>query len=187
MELRYYQREAVDAATHWFNTQDTHPLIVLPTGAGKTVVFATLIKEIFEREPDCRILILAHRQELVSQAEDKLKKVWPCAPSGILAAGLNQYEVDGRIVIASRDTLATPTRLNTVGDFDYIIVDEAHHVAPDPKTRYRKIFDHFESSIWRTPRILGVTATPYRMGQGFIYGLEEHFFSGVAYRIGIPE
>ena len=74
MELRYYQREAVDAATHWFNTQDTHPLIVLPTGAGKTVVFATLIKEIFEREPDCRILILAHRQELVSQAEDKLKK-----------------------------------------------------------------------------------------------------------------
>ena len=187
MELRYYQREAVDAAVHWFNTQDTHPLIVLPTGSGKTVVFATLIKEIFEREPDCRILILAHRQELVSQAEDKLKKVWPCAPSGILAAGLNQYEVDGRIVIASRDTLATPSRLNTVGDFDYIIVDEAHHVAPDPKTRYRKIFDHFESSIWKTPRILGVTATPYRMGQGFIYGLEEHFFSGVAYRIGIPE
>jgi len=187
MELRYYQREAVDAAVHWFNTQDTHPLIVLPTGAGKTVVFATLIKEIFEREPDCRILILAHRQELVSQAEDKLKKVWPCAPSGILAAGLNQYEVDERIVIASRDTLATPTRLNTAGDFDYIIVDEAHHVAPDSNTRYRKIFDHFESSIWRTPRILGVTATPYRMGQGFIYGLEEHFFAGVAYRVGIPE
>ena len=187
MKLRYYQREAVDAAVHWFNTQDTHPLIVLPTGAGKTVVFATLIKEIFEREPDCRILILAHRQELVSQAEDKLKKVWPCAPSGILAAGLNQYEVDGRIVIASRDTLATPSRLDTSGDFDYIIVDEAHHVAPDPKTRYRKIFDHFESSIWRTPRILGVTATPYRMGQGFIYGLEEHFFAGVAYRVGIPE
>ena len=60
-------------------------------------------------------------------------------------------------------------------------------MAPDSNTRYRKIFDHFESSIWRTPRILGVTATPYRMGQGFIYGLEEHFFAGVAYRVGIPE
>ena len=82
MKLRYYQEEAIEAALHWFETQSSHPLIVLPTGAGKTVVFANLIKQLFEREPDCRVLILAHRQELVSQAEDKLKKVWPCAPSG---------------------------------------------------------------------------------------------------------
>ena len=182
MKLRYYQEEAIDAALHWFKTQDTHPLIVLPTGAGKTVVFANLIKQLFEREPDCRVLILAHRQELVSQADDKLKKVWSCAPSGIVAAGLNQFEVDARIVIASRDTLATPKRLGSSGHFDYIIVDEAHHVAPDPKTRYRKIFQHFDDEQWTEPKILGVTATPYRMGQGFIYGLDDQFFSGFAFR-----
>lgn len=187
MKLRYYQEEAIEAALHWFDTQATHPLIVLPTGAGKTVVFANLIKQLFDAEPDCRVLILAHRQELVTQAEDKLKKVWPCAPSGILAAGLRQYEVDGRIVIASRDTLATPKRLASSGHFDYIIVDEAHHVAPDPKTRYRKIFDYFDEEQWTPPKILGVTATPFRMGQGFIYGLDGQFFSGVAYRVGIPE
>ena len=187
MKLRHYQEEAIEAARHWFDTQSTHPLIVLPTGSGKTVVFANLIKQLFEVEPDCRILILAHRQELVSQAEDKLKKVWPCAPSGILAAGLRQYDVDARIVIASRDTLATPKRLESVGHFDYIIVDEAHHIAPEPKTRYRKIFDYFNENQWTPPKILGVTATPFRMGQGFIYGLDGQFFSGVAYRVGIPE
>ena len=187
MKLRYYQEEAIDAALHWFKTQDTHPLIVLPTGAGKTVVFANLIKQLFEREPDCRVLILAHRQELVSQADDKLKKVWSCAPSGIVAAGLNKFEVDARIVVASRDTLATPKRLASSGHFDYIIVDEAHHVSPDHKTRYRQIFEHFTLEQWTEPKILGVTATPFRMGQGFIYGLDDHFFSGVAYKVGIPE
>lgn len=187
MQLRYYQQEAIDAAFHWFDTQNTHPLIVLPTGAGKTVVFASMIKKIFEENPDSRVLILAHRQELISQADEKLKTVWPCAPSGLLAAGLKQFDSHEPIVIASRDTLATPKRLGNIGQFDYIIVDEAHHVGPEKQSRYRKIFDHFDSTQYYAPKVLGVTATPYRMGQGFIYGLDDHFFGGVAHRVTIPE
>ena len=187
MQLRYYQQEAIDAAFHWFDTQNTHPLIVLPTGAGKTVVFASMIKKIFEENPDSRVLILAHRQELISQADEKLKTVWPCAPSGLLAAGLKQFDSHEPIVIASRDTLATPKRLGSIGQFDYIIVDEAHHVGPEKRSRYRKIFDHFDSTQYYAPKVLGVTATPYRMGQGFIYGLDDHFFGGVAHRVTIPE
>ena len=187
MQLRYYQQEAIDAAFHWFDTQSTHPLIVLPTGAGKTVVFASMIKKIFEENPDSRVLILAHRQELISQADEKLKTVWPCAPSGLLAAGLKQFDSHEPIVIASRDTLATPKRLGSIGQFDYIIVDEAHHVGPEKQSRYRKIFDHFDSTQYYAPKVLGVTATPYRMGQGFIYGLDDHFFGGVAHRVTIPE
>ena len=187
MKLRYYQQDAIDAAFHWFDTQNTHPLIVLPTGAGKTVVFASMIKKIFEENSDSRVLILAHRQELISQADEKLKTVWPCAPSGLLAAGLKQFDLHEPIVIASRDTLATPKRLDSAGDFDYIIVDEAHHVGPEKRSRYRKIFDHFDSTQYYAPKVLGVTATPYRMGQGFIYGLDDHFFGGVAHRVTIPE
>ena len=187
MKLRYYQQEAIDAAFHWFDTQNTHPLIVLPTGSGKTVVFASMIKKIFEENRDSRVLILAHRQELISQADDKLKTVWPCAPSGLLAAGLKQFDSDQPIVIASRDTLATPKRLDKAGEFDYIIVDEAHHVGPEKRSRYRKIFDHFDSTQHYAPKVLGVTATPYRMGQGFIYGFDDHFFGGVAHRVTIPE
>jgi len=187
MQLRYYQQDAIDAAFHWFDTQDTNPLIVLPTGSGKTVVFASMIKKIFEDNRDSRVLILAHRQELISQADEKLKTVWPYAPSGLLAAGLKQFDSHEPIVIASRDTLATPSRLMDAGQFDYIIVDEAHHVGPEKNSRYRKIFDHFDSTQYYAPKVLGVTATPYRMGQGFIYGLDDHFFGGVAHRVTIPE
>ena len=92
MKLRYYQQEAIDATLKWLDTQHTHPLIVLPTGSGKTVVFTTIIKQLFDKDPNCRVLILAHRQELVSQAKDKLVSVWPCAPCGILAAGLKEFD-----------------------------------------------------------------------------------------------
>ena len=187
MKLRYYQQEAIDETLKWLDTQQTHPLIVLPTGSGKTVVFTTIIKQLFDRDPNCRVLILAHRQELVSQAKDKLLSVWPCAPYGILAAGLKEFDASSPVVIASRDTLATPKRLEDAGEFDYIIVDEAHHVGLEKASRYQKIFNNFNTTQHYAPKIFGVTATPYRMGQGFIYGLGDEFFGGVSYQIGIPQ
>ena len=99
MKLRYYQQEAIDETLKWLDTQQTHPLIVLPTGSGKTVVFTTIIKQLFDRDPNCRVLILAHRQELVSQAKDKLLSVWPCAPYGILAAGLKEFDASSPVVM----------------------------------------------------------------------------------------
>ena len=92
MELRNYQKKALQKALCWFEEETGYPLIVLPTGAGKTVVFATLIKQLYEQDPTKRFLILAHRQELISQAVDKIKTVWPEAPVGILAASLKQYD-----------------------------------------------------------------------------------------------
>ena len=88
MKLRYYQEEAVDATFDWLHNQNTYPLIVLPTGSGKTIVFANIIKRLFEHTGGCRILILAHRQELITQARNKLLSVWPCAPCGVLAASI---------------------------------------------------------------------------------------------------
>ena len=187
MELRHYQEAAIEATFDWLHTQNTYPLIVLPTGSGKTIVFANIIKKLFDHNEGCRVLILAHRQELITQARDKLLSVWPCAPCGILAASIKEFDSHAPIVIASRDTIASQKRLDQAGHFDYIIVDEAHHVGPDKSSRYRKIFDHFESSQYVAPRIFGVTATPYRMGQGFIYGLDDHFFGGISYQIGIPQ
>ena len=91
---------------------DHNPLLVLPTAAGKTIVFSHLIKELSSRNK--RFLILAHRQELVSQAKDKLLKVWPSAPVGVLAASLKSYDTDAPILVASRDTLASQKRLDAV-------------------------------------------------------------------------
>ena len=187
MKLRYYQQEALDGLNHWFATQsrDAYPLLVLPTGSGKTIVFVSLIKEILEIAPENRILILAHRQELIAQAKDKLLMVWPDAPCSIMAAGLKEFDASASIVIASRDTLASKKRLEAAPPFDFIVVDEAHHVSLQTETQYRKILDHFREL--GDPWIMGCTATPYRMGQGYIYGLQDQFFRGVAYQAGIPE
>ena len=188
MKLRYYQRDAIDSLHKWFNTRpaEDHALIALPTAAGKTIIFSHFIKEIFAKDPTARFLVLAHRKELVEQAETKLKTVWPEAPVGVLAAGMKRFEIDSQILIASRDTLASPKRLEAVGSFDYMIIDEAHNVPPSSHTRYKKIISTLSD---RKPmRVMGCTATPYRMGQGYIYGnRKDHFFKGLAYSVSIPE
>ena len=188
MKLRYYQRDAIDSLHHWFANRpaEDHALIVLPTAAGKTIIFSHFIKEILAKDPTARFLVMAHRKELVEQAETKLKTVWPDAPVGVLAAGMKRFEIDSQILIASRDTLASPKRLDAVGSFDYMIIDEAHNVPPSSHTRYKKIITTLSD---RNPmKVMGCTATPYRMGQGYIYGnRKDHFFKGLAYSASIPE
>jgi DNA repair protein RadD len=188
LKLRYYQRDAIDSLHHWFANRpaEDHALIVLPTAAGKTIIFSHFIKEILAKDPTARFLVMAHRKELVEQAETKLKTVWPDAPVGVLAAGMKRFEIDSQILIASRDTLASPKRLDAVGSFDYMIIDEAHNVPPSSHTRYKKIITTLSD---RNPmKVMGCTATPYRMGQGYIYGnRKDHFFKGLAYSVSIPE
>ena len=187
MKLRYYQRDAIDALHHWFDTKPEDPaLIALPTAAGKTIIFSHFIKEVFHKNPKARFLIMAHRKELVAQAESKLKSVWPDAPVGVLAAGMKRFQHNAQILVASRDTLASPKRLEKVGKFDYMIIDEAHNVPPSSLTRYKKIIDTLSER--QSMKVMGCTATPYRMGQGYIYGnRKDHFFKGLAYSVSLPE
>ena len=187
MKLRYYQRNAIDALHSWFDTKPEEPaLIALPTAAGKTIIFSHFIKEVFHKNPKARFLIMAHRKELVAQAESKLKSVWPDAPVGVLAAGMKRFQHNAQILVASRDTLASSKRLEKVGKFDYMIIDEAHNVPPSSLTRYKKIIDTLSER--QSMKVMGCTATPYRMGQGYIYGnRKDHFFKGLAYSVSIPE
>ena len=187
MNLRYYQRNAIDALHKWFEAKPEGPaLISLPTASGKTIIFSHFIKEVFNKNPNARFLIMAHRKELVAQAESKLKSVWSTAPVGVLAAGMKRFQHNAQILIASRDTLASPKRLEKVGKFDYMIIDEAHNVPPSSLTRYKKIIDTLSKR--QSMKVMGCTATPYRMGQGYIYGKrKDHFFKGLAYSVSIPE
>ena len=188
MKLRPYQEDAITALDTWFATEsiEKHPLLSLPTASGKTVIFSNFIKRTIKKYSDARFLVLAHRQELIEQAEEKIKSVWPEAPVGVLSAGLKRSELDSQILVASRDTLASGSRLKKVGHFDYAIIDEAHNISPDEQTRYQKIIN--ELSAERAMRVLGCTATPYRMGQGYIYGKrKDHFFHDIAYQAKIPD
>lgn len=176
MLLRPYQNECVEATFKWWNDRGlANVLNVLPTAAGKTVVFSEIIKRLW-REHECRVLVLAHRKELVEQAEKKLLSVWPDAPVGVMAAGLGRREVRP-ITIASRDTIAP-----IIEHFraDVAIIDEAHNIPPKDDTRYRKIINALGAAV------VGFTATPYRTGAGVIYG-EDKLFSGVCYEKKIGE
>lgn len=124
MKLRNYQLEAIDAVRkHWANER-TPAAVVLPTGAGKTVVFSALAQQL-ESEGK-RVLVLAHREELIFQTVAKLKAVG-CQSVGVVKAQTN--ETWARIVVATTQTLYNERRLRMIGGVDVVVYDEMHHAA----------------------------------------------------------
>ena len=152
MQLRDYQTKAISDLRSSFKQGNKSPLLVMPTGSGKTVVFAEISKALESNKKN--VLILVHRKELVDQASNKLKLA--DVDHGIIASG---YEGKiNNIQVASVQTLVR--RLNTI-DYkpDYIIVDEAHHAAAGT---WQKIINHYKNTYK-----IGCTATPERLdGKG---------------------
>jgi len=176
LALRPYQHEALAAIRAGYAAGVRRPLVVLPTGAGKTVVFAHLIRDL-----PGRALVLAHRDELIGQAADKLGQVDPSAIVGRVQAEWDEWRAP--VVVASVQSLAQPGRLARYrpGHFDTIIVDEAHHATA--KT-YRTILGHLGALDAGTGVLtVGVTATPDR-GDGVGLG---HVFERIVYERGLPE
>ena len=151
MELRPYQLEAKAAIyREWEDKQKT--LLVLPTGCGKTIVFASIAQE---RTGKGRVLILAHREELLTQASDKIKKLsgLDCA---VEKAESTSFGSDDLITVGSVQTLMSEKRLSRFPSDYYqtVIVDEAHHALAQS---YQNVLTHFDGA-----KVLGVTATPDR-------------------------
>lgn len=160
LELRPYQREALQRVLQAYQRGKRRVIVSLPTGTGKTVVFAHFPR-FFKMKK--RLLVLAHREELLLQAQDKFLQIDPTLRVGIEQAA-SRAPADAKVVIASVPTLvrAGGSRLRQLRpeEFFLIVVDEAHHaVAPS----YRRIFDHFGIMDSDTSRYLvGFTATPRR-------------------------
>jgi len=174
MNLRPYQNEAKDAIFREWNENRSRTLLVLPTGTGKTIVFAKLIEDCVRAGE--RVLILAHRGELLQQATDKLSQATGliCAIEKADSTCLDSFL---RVVVGSVQSLQRPKRLEQFPKdfFDVIIVDEAHHVLADG---YQRVLDHFDKA-----RVLGVTATPDR---GDMRDLG-HYFDSLAYEYTLPQ
>lgn len=153
MELRPYQQEAKDAIFHSWDEGIQKTLLVLPTGCGKTIVFAKVAEECV-RQGD-RVLILAHRGELLEQAADKIGRSTGlgCATEKAEATCLGSWF---RITVGSVQSLMRESRLNKFDEdyFNTIIIDEAHHCISDS---YQRVLNHFHDA-----KVLGVTATPDR-------------------------
>lgn len=174
MELRPYQEEAKQAIFEQWDGSVNRTLLVLPTGCGKTIVFAKVAEECVCQGN--RVLILAHRGELLDQAADKIRRSTGlgCAVEKAESSCIGSWF---RIVVGSVQTMMREKRLGQFPDdyFDTIIIDEAHHCISDS---YQKVLRHFPEA-----KILGVTATPDR---GDMRDMGEYFES-IAYEYTLPK
>lgn len=174
MELRPYQNEAKDSIFEEWDKGVNKTLLVLPTGCGKTIVFAKVTEDCVRRGD--RVLILAHRGELLDQAADKIKAATGlgCATEKAEETCLGSWY---RITVGSVQTLMREKRLGQfpADYFKTIIIDEAHHCVSDS---YQRVLQHFPNA-----KVLGVTATPDR---GDMRNLGEYFES-LAYEYTLPK
>src|SRR6187549_1768212 len=104
-ELRDYQRQGIDEFYKYCGENDGNPLIVLPTGSGKSLVIAQLCKEIIEAHPAARVLIVTHIKELIRQDYEELMSLWPEAPAGIYSAGLRRRDASAQILFGGIQSL----------------------------------------------------------------------------------
>lgn len=185
MELRPYQAHALSALWDWFrrNPQGA-PLLVLPTGAGKSVIIAEVAKRVAERGLDRRVLVLAHRKELLEQNCDKFRSLAPFVSSGVYSAGLGKKEADAQVVFAGVQSVFR--RAEQLGKFSLCVVDEAHLIPTDGEGMYRTLIDGLVA-VNPQVRFAGCTATPYRLGSGFLAGGKDSLFTEVAYDANIAD
>lgn len=159
-KLRDYQQEAVNNTIKFFQKRRDPAVIVLPTGAGKSLVIAELA-----RIAKGRVLILAHVKELVEQNYEKY--ISYDLPAGIFSASLGKKDWEQKAIFGSVQSVARAPD-NFFNDFSLLVIDECHRVAEEGSTQYQ---DVIKKLLDRNPQlcILGLTATPYRLGLGWIY------------------
>lgn len=159
-KLRTYQQEAVNSTVQYFRKRRDPAVIVLPTGAGKSLVIAELA-----RIAKGRVLVLAHVKELVEQNYEKYKSYGLSA--GIFSASLGKKDWEGKAIFGSVQSVARASD-DFFQDFSLLVIDECHRVAEEGSTQYQEVI---QKLLARNPDlcILGLTATPYRLGLGWIY------------------
>ncbi len=158
--LRDYQQKAVDQALEFFKRKRDPAMIVLPTGAGKSLVIAELA-----RIAKGRVLVLAHVKELVEQNHQKYESY--DLNAGIYSAGLKRKDKSEKVIFGSIQSVANASD-SFFDDFSLIIIDECHRVGVDQDTQYAQVIKKLQSKN-EALCVLGLTATPYRLGLGWIY------------------
>lgn len=181
--LRDYQQRSIDMLYEWLTENDGNPCLVLPTGSGKSHIVAALCKNTVKEWPSTRILMMSHVQELIGQNAEKMRLHWPNAPLGIYSAGLRKRQIDV-ITFASVQSVAKKARL--IGHVDMIIVDECHLINNRQQGSYRTLIAALQE-INPHVRIVGLSATPYRLGQGTITEGDDALFADLIEPVTVKE
>ncbi len=184
IQLRSYQVEAVNAVYDHLRTRDDNPCVVIPTAGGKTPVMATICRNAVQLW-NGRVLILAHVRELLEQAVEKLHAMAPDLWNriGVYSAGLKCRDTEHPIIVAGIQSVYH--RAAELDRFDMILIDEAHMIPPDGEGMYRTFLS--EAKVVNPHvRLIGLTATPYRMAAGTICG-PDNLLNHICYEVGVRE
>ena len=166
MMLREYQQRAIDQLYAWFEDGNQgNPCMVLPTGSGKSHIVAALCKDALQNWPETRVLMLTHVAELIAQNAEKMRQHWPGAPMGIYSASMGRRDLGEPILFAGIQSVRT--KADKLGHIDLVIIDECHLVNHKQEGGYRTLLAAL-SAINPSMRVIGLTATPYRLGHGLI-------------------
>jgi DNA repair protein RadD len=166
LQDRYYQADAVQSLWSYFRDGGTgNPVVAMPTGTGKSIVIARFLSSIFAEYPYQKIVVLTHVKELIQQNYEKLMTLWPFAPAGIYSAGLNSREHGRAITFGGIQSVWRKAAL--FGHVDLVLIDEVHLVPLENMAMYQAFISGLRS-INPHLKLIGFTATPWRLGQGRI-------------------
>lgn len=184
-DLRYYQREAIDACYDFLRSKKSNPCIVLPTGAGKTPVLATICHDAVTRW-NGRVLVVSHVKELVEQSAETLQSWYPDLKVGVYSAGLGRRETRADVLVAGIQSVHDKgLKLAGSDPFKLVLVDEAHRIPTSGEGMYRRLLTDLQVAAPKI-RVIGLTATPYRLKGGAVCS-PDHFLNEVCYEAGVRE
>jgi DNA repair protein RadD len=177
--LRPYQRESIDSLYQYWRQGGVDPaLIVIPTGGGKSLVMAQLIREIVEGY-GARVLLLSHVKELLEQDYDEILELWPEAPIGIFSASLKRKELQAPILVAGIQSIEKHVhKLDPAPEI--VLIDECHLMSTTDGSRYKRAMVTLKA-MYPKLRVVGLSATPYRMDRGWLHKGEGAFFGSIVY------
>lgn len=176
---RYYQSDAFNAVKSWLEYREGNPCVVLPTGAGKTIVLAMLAEWVCSWGG--RVLLLAHVRELLEQAAEKIESYAPDLHVGVYSAGLERRETDGQVIIAGIQSVYN--KADKLGEFNLVMIDECHLIPSGGDGMYRSMIADL-LDINPSTKIVGLTATPYRTTSGDLCGPEE-ILNAICYEVKV--
>ncbi|MDZ4852135.1 MAG: DEAD/DEAH box helicase family protein [Pirellulaceae bacterium] len=182
MKLRPYQQSAVQSVYQHLRDRDDNPVVVLPTGAGKSLVIASIVSDSVNQWKG-RVLVLAHVKELLEQNTEKIQRLCPDLNVGIYSAGLKRRDTDTPVLVAGVQSIYK--RACDLEPFDLIIVDECHVISREGDGMFRQFLADCKV-INPHVRVIGLTATPFRLDSGLICS-PDHFLNHVCFEVGIKE
>ena len=184
LTLRPYQQAAIASIYGYFEKESGNPLVVIPTAGGKSLVMAAFIDGVLKAWPDQRVLVVTHVRELIAQNHAEMLGLWPEAPAGIYSAGLGRRDARARILFAGIQSIHD--KATRIGHADLVLIDEAHLIPGRSNTMYRRFLNDLQA-INPALKVIGLTATPFRLDSGMLHEGENALFTDIAYEVSVRD